>query len=61
MPHGDILGLSPPLIIDRTEIDQMIACTRQAVDRVAELIRATVAGRRSGGGPGSLVAVALHL
>jgi L-2,4-diaminobutyrate transaminase len=34
MPHGDILGFAPPLIIDRQEIDQVVMMTKRAVDRV---------------------------
>jgi L-2,4-diaminobutyrate transaminase len=39
MPHGDILGFSPPLVIRRAEIDQIVDRARQAVDRVAEQLR----------------------
>jgi len=35
MPHGDILGFSPPLVVRRAEIDQLVACAREAVDHVA--------------------------
>jgi L-2,4-diaminobutyrate transaminase len=34
MPHGDILGFAPPLIITRAEIDRVVAMTRRAVDAV---------------------------
>lgn len=34
MPHGDILGFAPPLIITRGEIDDVLARTRSAVDKV---------------------------
>ena len=41
MPHGDILGFAPPLIISRAEIDQVVEISRVAVDRVTdELVRA---------------------
>jgi L-2,4-diaminobutyrate transaminase len=36
MPHGDILGFAPPLVISRDQIDEMIAMTKRAVDRVYE-------------------------
>jgi L-2,4-diaminobutyrate transaminase len=34
MPHGDILGFAPPLVITRDEVDQVVAMTKRAVDRV---------------------------
>ncbi len=34
MPHGDILGFAPPLVIARDEVDQVVAMTKRAVDRV---------------------------
>jgi L-2,4-diaminobutyrate transaminase len=39
MPHGDILGFAPPLIITRAEIDDLLARTRRAVDRVTAELR----------------------
>ncbi len=40
MPHGDILGFAPPLIISRDEVDQLVELTRVGVDAVAdELLR----------------------
>ncbi len=40
MPQGDILGFAPPLIATRDEIDEIVARTRRAVDRVTdELVR----------------------
>lgn len=36
MPHGDILGFAPPLIITREEIDDVIARVARAVARVTE-------------------------
>lgn len=40
MPHGDILGFSPPLVITPGEVDDVVARTRRAVDRVTdELVR----------------------
>jgi len=38
MPHGDILGFAPPLIIDRGQVDEVVARTRRAVDTVAEAL-----------------------
>ncbi len=35
MPHGDILGFAPPLVLTRAEADQIVAITREAVDAVA--------------------------
>jgi L-2,4-diaminobutyrate transaminase len=34
MPHGDILGFAPPLVVTRAEIDKIIDMTKRAVDRV---------------------------
>lgn len=34
MPHGDILGLAPPLIISRDEVDLMVGMIKTAVDKV---------------------------
>ena len=34
MPHGDMLGLAPPLIITRPEIDDVVARIKRAVDKV---------------------------
>ncbi|HEX9903814.1 MAG TPA: aminotransferase [Propylenella sp.] len=36
LPHGDILGFSPPLIITPEEVDQVVAMTERAVNRVHE-------------------------
>lgn len=36
MPHGDILGFSPPLVINRDEIDLIVQIARQAVDAVTD-------------------------
>ncbi len=38
MPHGDILGFAPPLIINRAEVDEIVSRTRRAVDTVAEAL-----------------------
>lgn len=34
MPQGDILGFAPPLVITRDEVDEVVALTKRAVDRV---------------------------
>ncbi|EJZ22666.1 aminotransferase class III-fold pyridoxal phosphate-dependent enzyme, partial [Rhizobium sp. Pop5] len=34
MPHGDILGFAPPLVMTEAEIDEMVAIARAAVDEV---------------------------
>ena len=40
MPHGDILGFAPPLVITRAEVDEIVARVRRAVDQVTdELVR----------------------
>jgi L-2,4-diaminobutyrate transaminase len=40
LPHGDILGFSPPLIVTREEIDEIVERCRRAVARVRdEMIR----------------------
>ena len=40
MPHGDILGFAPPLIVSPADIDQIIELTGKAVDKVTdELVR----------------------
>ncbi|SOD91210.1 aspartate aminotransferase family protein [Caenispirillum bisanense] len=40
MPHGDILGFAPPLVITRDEVDTVVATAKTAVDQVAaELAR----------------------
>ena len=40
MPHGDILGFAPPLVITREEVDKVVEITRKAVDQVgAEVAR----------------------
>jgi L-2,4-diaminobutyrate transaminase len=36
MPHGDILGYSPPLVIRAEEVDALVARTKLAVDRVTK-------------------------
>ena len=35
MPHGDILGFAPPLVLTQTEADQVVEIARSAVDAVA--------------------------
>ena len=40
MPHGDILGFAPPLIVTVADINQIIELTEKAVDKVTnELVR----------------------
>ena len=34
MPHGDILGLAPPLVISRDEVDLLIGMLKRAVETV---------------------------
>jgi L-2,4-diaminobutyrate transaminase len=36
MPHGDILGFAPPLIVDRAQVDRIVEIARDAVDAVTE-------------------------
>ncbi|HSG89762.1 MAG TPA: aminotransferase [Pseudomonadales bacterium] len=36
MPHGDILGFAPPLIVDSADLDEIIGRARTAVDRVTD-------------------------
>ena len=35
MPHGDILGFAPPLIVSKADVDQIVSIAKQAVDHVA--------------------------
>jgi len=40
MPHGDILGFAPPLVINEAEIDEVVSIAEAAVREVMdELIR----------------------
>ena len=39
MPHGDILGFAPPLVLTRDEADRIVEMARSAVDRVHEVVR----------------------
>ena len=34
MPHGDILGFAPPLVVTPAEADEIVAIAKRAVDRV---------------------------
>jgi L-2,4-diaminobutyrate transaminase len=44
MPHGDILGFAPPLIMTTAEVDEMIGLTAKAIRQVTdELTREGVA------------------
>jgi L-2,4-diaminobutyrate transaminase len=36
MPHGDILGFSPPLVVTPAEADEIVAIAKRAVDRVTD-------------------------
>jgi L-2,4-diaminobutyrate transaminase len=39
MPHGDILGFAPPLVMSITEVDEIIGITKAAVEDVARDVR----------------------
>jgi L-2,4-diaminobutyrate transaminase len=43
MPHGDILGFAPPLVMTRDEADEIVGIVKDAVDEVAERNISTVA------------------
>ncbi|APZ42777.1 aminotransferase [Acidihalobacter ferrooxydans] len=47
MPHGDILGFAPPLVLTRAEADRIVDTTRQAVAAVTEELAAKGALRGS--------------
>jgi len=36
MPHGDILGFAPPLIMTTAEVDEMIGITAKAIRQVTD-------------------------
>jgi L-2,4-diaminobutyrate transaminase len=36
MPHGDILGFAPPLVITRDEVDEVVDRARRALDTVTD-------------------------
>jgi len=36
MPHGDILGYAPPIVLTRNDVDTIVDISRQAVDAVTE-------------------------
>ncbi|MGO4642455.1 aspartate aminotransferase family protein [Mesorhizobium sp. 2RAF45] len=38
MPHGDILGFAPPLVMTESEIDEMVSIARAAVNEIAQTI-----------------------
>lgn len=40
MPHGDILGYAPPLIIIRDEIDIIVDATAKSVDTTYRALKA---------------------
>ena len=35
MPHGDILGFAPPLILTQEDAELIVQITKEAVDQVA--------------------------
>lgn len=35
MPHGDILGFAPPLVLTKAEADEVVGIAKAAVDAVA--------------------------
>jgi L-2,4-diaminobutyrate transaminase len=40
MPHGDILGFAPPLVITKPEVDEIVSIAENAVRSVMdELVR----------------------
>lgn len=39
MPHGDILGFAPPLVMSTAEVDEIIGITKSAVEDVIQSIR----------------------
>jgi L-2,4-diaminobutyrate transaminase len=39
MPHGDILGLSPPLVVTPAECEEIVAIAKRAVDKVTDELR----------------------
>lgn len=41
MPHGDILGFAPPLVMNEAEIDEMVDITRAAVRQVTDELAAS--------------------
>lgn len=36
MPHGDILGLSPPLVLTQEDMEEIVRAIKRAVDRVTD-------------------------
>lgn len=49
MPHGDIHGYAPPLIITRKEIDIIIDATAKSVDTTYRALKAERLRARLGG------------
>jgi L-2,4-diaminobutyrate transaminase len=39
MPHGDILGFSPPLVVTPAECEEIVAIAKRAVDHVTDELR----------------------
>jgi L-2,4-diaminobutyrate transaminase len=40
MPHGDILGFSPPLVIGEEDVAEIVRIAKRAVDKVADALKA---------------------
>ncbi len=40
MPHGDILGFAPPLVMTEAEVDQLVAITHEAISAVTDELTA---------------------
>ncbi len=38
MPHADIVGYAPPLVLTREDVDKIVDISKQAVDAVAKEI-----------------------
>lgn len=38
MPHGDILGFAPPLVVNEAEVDEIVRRARRAVDSVTDAL-----------------------
>lgn len=39
MPHGDILGFAPPLVLTKADAEQIVAITRDAVNEVTQQLK----------------------
>jgi L-2,4-diaminobutyrate transaminase len=51
LPHGDIIGFSPPLVISREDVDAAVAIVSEAVDAVTPAME-SAAGRVATGSAG---------